>query len=173
MVREVKKMTKMLNVRINDSIAKEFKEVCEKMGRTQSDVLTEVVFKTVFEFNENSPQFSIEYMRYNQQSFTTFIQKLKDADKKGLFEGVYNGIDELLKQLKTYEDDLSALAISCGDGYTEYFDADCMDGETDSDIDAIQRLYLGNQELRIHMRFKPFEEESLSEWKSLEIVDAK
>ena len=46
-------MTKMLNVRINDSIAKEFKDVCEKMGRTQSDVLTEVIFQTVFEFNKN------------------------------------------------------------------------------------------------------------------------
>lgn len=166
-------MTKMLNVRINDGIAKEFKEVCEKMGRTQSDVLTEVIFKTVFDFNENSLQFSIEYMRYNQQSFTTFIQKLKDADKEGLFEGVYNNIDELLDQLKKYKDDLSALAISCGDGYTEYFDSDCMEEETDSDIDAIQTLDLGSKKLRIHMRFKPFEEDSLSEWKALEIVDAK
>lgn len=165
-------MTKMLNVRINDSIAKEFKDVCEKMGRTQSDVLTEVIFQTVFEFNKNSSQFSIEYMRCDQQSFTTFIQELKDADKEGLFEGVYKNVDELLEQLKKNEDNLSALAISCGDGYTEYFDTDCMDEETDSDIDAIQTLDLGDKKLRIHMRLKPFEEDSLSEWKALEIVDA-
>ena len=168
-------MTKMLNVRVNDLVAKEFKEVCDKIGRTQSDVLSEAVFKTIFNFNNHSNQYSIDYMRENRDVFTIFIQKLKDVDEKGYFKGVYTNIDELIAQLKKYDDQLSCLAVSCGDGYTEFFDTDCMDEDTDSDLDAIQSLDLGRYELRIHMRLRPFVDElegdEFTEWNALEIVD--
>lgn len=168
-------MTKIVNVRVNDLVAKEFKEVCEKIGRTQSDVLNEAVFKTIFDFNQKNNQYSIDYMRENKEVFNIFIQKLKDVDEKGFFKGVFTSVDELINQLKKHEEQLSCLAVSCGDSYTEFFDTECMDEETESDLDAIQSLDLGRYELRIHMRLRPFVDElegdKFTEWNALEIFD--
>lgn len=163
-------MNKLLNVRINEETAEEFKKICEEMGKTQTEVLMNVIYQTIYDHETYMNCYSIEYMRTNKEAFHVFIQILKDADDKKLFKGVYKNIDQFLYDLKGYEKDFSCLAISCGgDSYTEYFDADCMDEETDSDIDAIQTLDLGNKELRIHMRFRPFEEDTLTEWNALEI----